>query len=100
MSNTRVCEVLFVVLFFVKSYYSLDIKLFKDLNIFLWMMTIPLILVSLFNRSHESHELSRNDPIKVTVLNSLIQLVLFDVESLESIPIELNSVLQALKHLQ
>ena len=57
------------------------------------MMTISLVLVSLVDRAHESHEFARNDPVHVSVLDSLMELVFFDVESFEFVPVELNGVL-------
>ena len=100
MGNTVFYKILFVVFLLIESNYSLDTKLFKDLNVFLRVMAIPLICISLFNRSHKSHELSRDNPIHVTIFYSFIVLIFFHVECTEVVPFLLNSVLQSLKALK
>jgi hypothetical protein len=93
MSNSIVYEVFLIILLFVKSYYSFHTEFLEDFNVLIWVMPISLILVSLFDWSHESHELPRNNPIKIAIFNSFVQLVFLDIECFEFIPVELNSVL-------
>jgi len=100
MGNTVFYKILFVVFLLIESNYSLDTKLLKDLNVFLRVMAIPLICISLFNRSHKGHELSRDNPIHVTIFYSFIVLIFFHVEGTEVVPFLLNSVLQSLKALK
>ena len=64
------------------------------------MVTVTLISVSFLYRSHECHEFTRNDPVDVSVLNSLIVLILLDVKRSEIVPLKLNCVLETLKALQ
>jgi len=64
------------------------------------MVTITLICVPLFYWSHKSHEFTRNDPVGVTVLDSLVIFILLDIERSEIIPFELYSVLETLQALQ
>lgn len=63
------------------------------------MVAVSLVGVSLFDWSHKSHELSRNDPIEIAVFDSLVLFILLDIESLEIVPAEFHSVFKALKNL-
>ena len=90
----------FVIFFFVQSYDSLDIKLLKYVDILVRVVTISLVSVPLLDWSHESHELSWNNPVKIAVFDSLVLLVLLDIEGLEVIPLELDGVPKSLKALQ
>jgi hypothetical protein len=56
------------------------------------MLTILMSGVSGFNWSHESDELSWNDPVEITVFNSLVVLIFLNVESSEIVPVEFNCV--------
>ena len=60
-------------------------------------MAISLFSVSLFDWSHEGSKLIRDDPVHVTVFDTLIKLVLFDDEGFELVPAELQSPLKALQ---
>ena len=91
---------LFVVFFFVKSDHSLDIKFVKNWNIFLRMVSVSLVLISSFDWSHKCHEFSWDNPVEVTVFDSLIVFILFDIECLEIVPAEFDCVLQTLKTLK
>jgi hypothetical protein len=64
------------------------------------VVTITLICVSFLYGSHKSHKFARNDPVSVTVLDSLIVLIFLDIKRSEVVPLELDSVLEALKALQ
>ncbi len=64
------------------------------------MMTIPLISISLFNRTHECHEFSRDNPIHVTIFYSFVVFIFFYVEGTEVVPFKLDGILQALQALQ
>ena len=64
------------------------------------MMSISVVIISILNRSHEGDKLARDDPVEVTVLDSLIILILFHVESAEVVPAEPDSVLEALQDMQ
>jgi len=64
------------------------------------MMAISLVLVSFIDWSHESHEFTWDDPVHISVFDSLMEFVLLDVEGLELIPVEFDGVFEALQHLQ
>jgi hypothetical protein len=93
VSDLIIDKVFLIILLLVKSYYSFDTKLPKDFYVLIWMMTISLVLVSFFNWPHESHKFAWDDPIQVSIFDSFILLVLFDVEGFEFIPVEFNSIL-------
>ena len=60
-----------------------------------------MMRVSLLDGTHESDELVWNNPVEVAVLDSLIVLILLDVETLKIVPSELDSTfesLQAVEH--
>ena len=63
-------------------------------------MTVPLVGVTFFNRSHESHHLAGDDPVDVTILDAFKVLIFLHVEGLERVPVELDGVLQPLKALK
>ena len=57
-------------------------------------MTVSMNAVALVHWSHESHELSWDDPVEVSVLDLLVVLVLLCVEGFEVIPAEADALLQ------
>lgn len=57
-------------------------------------------VISLINGPHESQKLARNDPVKISILDLLVMLVLFRVERLEVVPAETNPFLETLKAVQ
>lgn len=100
VNNLIFFKVLLVILRLIKSNNSLNTKLLKNLNVLLWVMAIPLICISLFNRTHEGHEFSRDNPIYITIFNSFVVLIFFYVEGTEVVPFVFDSVLQSLKALE
>jgi hypothetical protein len=64
------------------------------------VMSISVVGISVLDWSHESHEFTWNDPVEVSVFNSLIILILLNVEGFEVIPSKLNSVLKTLKDME
>jgi hypothetical protein len=56
------------------------------------MLSILMSGVSGFNWPHKSDELSWNDPVEITIFNSLVVLVFLNIESSESVPVEFNCV--------
>ena len=93
MSNAVFDKILLVIFLLIESDNSLDTKLLKNLNVLLRVMAIPLICISLLNRSHEGHEFSRDYPIYITIFYSFIVFIFFHVEGTEVVPFLLNSVL-------
>lgn len=57
------------------------------------MMAISLICVPLLNRSHEGHELTWDNPVDISVLDTLKVLILLDVEGFKVIPFKVYSML-------
>jgi len=93
-------KMLFIIFLFVKSNYPGDINIVKDITILVWMLAILMSGISGFDWTHKSDELSWDDPIQITVFNSLVVLVLFHVESFEIVPVEFNCVFQSLEDLK
>lgn len=93
-------EILLVILFFIQSDYPGYAKLLKYFYIFFRMVPVSLICITFLYRTHECHEFPRNNPIDITILDSLIKLVLLDIECAEIVPFELNGVLESLQALQ
>ena len=62
------------------GYDPRDVNVLKHFNIFVWMLTISVFCVSIFNWTHESCEFSWDDPIEISVFNSLVVFVLLDIE--------------------
>lgn len=100
MSNSFMFKMLFIVFLFVKSNYPGDINIVEDITILVGMLAILMSGISGFNWTHECNELSWDDPVEITVFNSLVVLVFFHVESSEIIPVEFNCVFQSLEDLE
>jgi hypothetical protein len=99
MRNIFLREEPLVILFLIESYDSLDIKLLEYLNILAWMMTISLVIVSLLDGAHKSHELAWDNPVKVSIFNPFVLLIFFNVEGLEVVPFEFDGILETLQAL-
>ena len=97
MRDTSVFEMLFIILLLVESNNFGYVDALKDISVFIWMMTVPLPLVSVLDWAHESDKLVWDDPVKVSVLNSFIVLVLLDIECPEVIPAKSYSVFKSLE---
>jgi len=100
MGDAFLNEESFVVLFFVQSHDSLDIKLLEYVDILVRVMSISLVSVSLLNRAHECHEFPGNNPVKIAIFDSLVLLILLDVEGSEVIPFEFDGILESLQALE
>jgi len=100
MSNSFVFKMLFIVFLFIKSDYPRDINVVEDVTILVWVLSVLVSGVSGFDWSHESDELAWDDPVEITVFDSLVVLVFFNVESSEVIPVEFNCVFQSLENLE
>lgn len=100
MSNSFVFKMLFIVFLLIQSDYPRDINVVEDVTILVWVLSVLVSGVSSFNWSHEGYELAWDDPVEITVFDSLIVLVFFNVESSEVIPVEFNCVFQSLENLE
>lgn len=96
MGNTPVLEMLFIILLLVESDYFGYVYALKDISVFIWVMAIPLPLVSILDWSHEGNKLSWDDPVEVSILNSLVVLVLLDIECPEVVPPKSYCVFESL----
>lgn len=100
MLDTPVLEVHLVILLLVQSDDPGDIDILEDVDIFIWVVSISLALVSVLNWTHEGDELAWDDPVEVSVLDSLIVFVLLDIECPEIVPAEPDGVLETLKAME
>jgi len=91
MSNAILRKSFFIIKRIIESDYPSNFVFFEDLDIFVWVVSIPLLRVSLIKWPHEGSKLFRNDPVHVAIFYSLVMLVLFDNESFELIPAEFQS---------
>ena len=97
MVDVLVSEIAAIILNLVQSDDSAHSNVLENLSILVWVMTIPMVSISGLDRSHESNKLARNNPIEITVLDTFIILIFFDVECSEIIPSELDGILETLK---
>jgi len=100
VSYTIYKKSLAIVLGFIESDDSLDIHSFENVYIFFRHESGPLARLSLVNRTHKSHKLTRNYPVQVSILNALVMLVLFDIKVLEVVPIMFDCELESLQTMQ
>jgi hypothetical protein len=98
--DATIGEVFLVVFLLVESDNSLDAELLEYINIFCWVVSVPLLCISFFDWSHEGTELSWNDPVDITVLYLFVLLVDLDLEGPEVIPSKLDCILKSLEYLQ
>jgi len=64
------------------------------------MLSILVSCISVLNWSHESYKLSWDDPVQVTIFDSLIIFIFLHVEGSEVIPSESYSVFEALQDVE
>lgn len=100
VSDTLGLEVFFVVLGLIESDDSAHTYIVENITVLVGVVTVSVLLISLLDRAHECDELAGNDPIKVTILDSLVVLILLHVELLEVVPSEFDGVLQTLQTMQ
>lgn len=100
MSYTVLFEMFLVIFFLIQSNNSVNFDIFKEFNIFIRMLAISMLCISVFNWAHEGSELSWDDPVKITVFNSLIVFVFFNVERFEIIPTKSNGIFETLKAME
>jgi len=90
-----------VVLLVVKSYDHSNTELLEDWDVIFRSETSVTVSVSrLVTGTTESDELSWNDPVEITVLDLLIELVVSEVESLDVEPLELDGIFKTSKTVQ
>ena len=100
MFDSSILEVLLLILLLIQTNDSCNIYVFENINIFVWMVSISLTMISVLDWSHKCDKLAWNDPVKVSILNSLVVFVLFNVEGPKVIPSESYSIFEALKTME
>ena len=93
-------EEIFVILLFIQPDHPGYVEFFEHFNVFLGVVTVPLVHVSLLNGPHEGHESSWYDPVQIPVLDSLMEFIFFYIKCFEVVPFQLHCVLKALQNLQ
>jgi len=101
MSNSSHCKACLVVLRLVKSDHFRDLKVIKNVHVRGWRVTVLVIRLLVFvDRTHEGHELSWYDPVKVSILNLFIMLIFFNIEAIKTVPFLLHSEFESLQAMQ
>lgn len=93
-------KIFLIILFFIQSNNSGNPESFKYFNVLIGMMPISLIYISFFNRTHEGHKFSRDDPIHITIFNTFEEFILFNIEGLKIVPAKFNCIFKTLETLQ
>lgn len=86
-----------IILDIVESYDLGDANVVEHVDVLVRVLAVPVLRVAVLNWAHEGHELARDDPVEVSVLNTLIVLVLLHVERAEVVPSEAHSILKSLQ---
>ena len=89
-----------IILLIIESYDFIDTDIVKYFNILVRMLPIPMLSISVLNWSHECNKLSWDDPVEISILNSLIIFILLDIKCAEIVPSEPNSVLKTLQAME
>ena len=97
VGDSSVDEMLLIILLLIEPDDLGHPNALEDISILAWVMAISLPLVSVLNWSHECDEFAWDDPVEVSILDSLIVLVLLDIEGPEVIPSEPDGVLESLQ---
>lgn len=100
MSDLLLNKKLSIILLLIQSDYPCHVDVVEDFNVFVWVLTIFVLSISVLNRPHESYKLAWDDPVEVTVFDSLVVLILLDIEGSEVIPTESDGILETLKHME
>ena len=97
VGDSSVDEMLLIILLLIEPDDLGHPNALEDISILAWVMAISLPLVSVLNWSHKCDEFAWDDPVEVSILDSLIVLVLLDIEGPEVIPSEPYGVLESLQ---
>lgn len=93
VSNCPILEILLVIFFLVEPYDLVNPNIIEYINVFIWVVAVSMVLVPLLNWTHEGYEFSWNNPVEVSIFNSLVVFVFFYVEAAEIVPSKLHGVL-------
>ena len=86
-----------IILDIIQSNYFIHADIFENVYVLSRMLSIPMLCISIFYWTHKRNKFTRYNPIEVSVLDSLVVLVLLDIEGPEVVPAEPDSVLEALQ---
>ena len=89
-----------IVFLLIETDHARDLKVFENLNVVLGRVAPSLMPIHIVKRPHKCNELPRNDPVEISVLDSLVLLVFLDVEGLKVVPSKLDCILESLEALQ
>jgi hypothetical protein len=93
-----VCDEFSAVIFsLVQADDSLDVPLLENVTVLLWCKARSLSWLASIKRTHKCGELARDDPIYISIINSLVVFILLDIESFEVVPLESYTVLKTLE---
>ena len=100
VGNASVFKMLFVVFLLIESDDLADSNVLEYFNIFIWVVSISMMSISVLNWSHEGCKLVWDDPVEITIFNTLIVLILLDIECTEVIPAESHCIFETLKYME
>lgn len=93
-------EFLPVVFGLIQADDALDVPLAEDLSVLLGGEAAALTWLAAIDWTHKCCELAWDDPVDVSVINSLVVFVLLDIEGLEVVPVVLDALVQPLQAVQ
>lgn len=96
MRNTILQEMFLIIFFIVESYNSFYVIPLEYLHILVRMMAVSLIGITFLDGTHKGHEFSWDNPVDISILNTLKVFILLDIEGFKVIPLEADSVLESL----
>lgn len=94
MGNAARCKLSLIILSLVESYDSRNFQMLKYFGVAGGRMAIARLLTLItVDWSHEGDELPRDNPVKVTIFNFLVMLILSGVELIKVVPFLFQSEL-------
>ena len=96
-----VCDEFSAVVFsLVQAYDFLDVPFLENITVLFRCKARSLSWLASIKRTHKCGELARDDPIYISIVNSLVVFILLDIESFEVVPLESDAMLKTLKTMQ
>lgn len=100
MRDSSIDKMLPFVLDIVESYNLVHSYVIEYVNVLPRMLSVPVLSIPIFDRSHERHELAWNNPVQISIFNTFVVFVFFDIKGPEIIPSEAHGVLKPLEAMQ
>ena len=97
VSDAGVFEEVLLVFDLVETDDAAYADVLEDVDVLVRVMSIPVVAVPRLDRAHEGSKFARNNPVEVTILDTLVVLVFLHVERLEVVPAEANGSFEALQ---